>query len=970
MDDNRNILLGSEPSSEEVNKGIKRLKEWLRSKNVKHFLKTKKSGFSVVGGVCLSIGASAISVLALGGIPLALSIATWGGQQLASRMIFMDLWNETQKRIKKKTGKNTISDKETAEYIMKLDGAQIHALATDVCDTFKNDPEIKLFLTDIVRNALASDEFKEIIGKILVEEIKKDMEIQHKEILEEVRKCGIRSFYEILLESQKVDFKNVYEKFRRTIRLCPEELVCVITNGGTIERTLENDVIRNLDNGKNVLTLGISGSGKTVFLIRVCYRLHLAGWKVFFTDECIDSQKSRELFARTEGKKVLVVDNAAKHDEYFDLINNLRSDIRIIMAEQDIIWANKNRSIKGYNFNELKLTLSDKEVIEYIDKFGGNKRLLKIINNVFPILTFLVTEGKESIEKLTDTIWKGLNTDEKRVAYPIFVLSSFYLDYPRSLFNEIYDSPHILDELRNKNIIDVRESSISTIHPLLSQIIVNQSIKERFDEIELLIKKIKEKNPDEKKEYFDFLFTLGYNLSVIGSITKNKKFYFYGINSFDICISINSENYKIWLNKGAALIKMGEHQKAIECLDKALVINPKELRAWINKGAALIGMGEHKKAIECFDKALEIDPNEEGAWINKGAALMRMGEHKKAIECYDNALEIEPKEVDAWINKGATLSEMGEHQKAIECFDNALKIDPRYIDAWFNKGVILGKMGEHQKAIECYDNALEIYPGYYDAWINMGRALFETGEYEKAIECFDNALVINPKESHAWVNKGTTLFKIGEYQKAIECFDNAIEIDPKEVDAWLNKGRALFETGEHEKAIECYDNALKIDPRYIDAWINKGATLSEMGEYQKAIECYDNAMEINPKYFIVWLNKGESLFEIGEHQKAIECFDKALEIDPKAVDAWVNKGAALIGMSERKKAIECFDKALEIDPKAVDVWLNKGAILTEMGERKKAIECFDKALEIDPKDVDAWNNKIINYSKKKTNKKL
>ena len=28
---------------------------------------------------------------------------------------------------------------------------------------------IKLFLTDIIRNALASDEFKEIIGKIFVE---------------------------------------------------------------------------------------------------------------------------------------------------------------------------------------------------------------------------------------------------------------------------------------------------------------------------------------------------------------------------------------------------------------------------------------------------------------------------------------------------------------------------------------------------------------------------------------------------------------------------------------------------------------------------------------------------------------------------------------------------------------------------------------------------------------------------------
>ena len=108
MDDNGNILSGGEPSSEEINKGIKRFKEWLQSKDIKHFFKGGKSGLPVVGGVCLSIGASAISVLALGGLPLAVPIATWGGQQLASRLIFNDLWREIQKRIKKKTGKNFI----------------------------------------------------------------------------------------------------------------------------------------------------------------------------------------------------------------------------------------------------------------------------------------------------------------------------------------------------------------------------------------------------------------------------------------------------------------------------------------------------------------------------------------------------------------------------------------------------------------------------------------------------------------------------------------------------------------------------------------------------------------------------------------------------------------------------------------------------------------------------------------------
>jgi hypothetical protein len=70
--------------------------------------------------------------------------------------------------------------------------------------------------------------------------------------LEEVRKCGIRSFCEIMMESEKIDFNEVFNAFRRSIRISPEEMICVIENNGTIERTLENDAIIDINNGKNV----------------------------------------------------------------------------------------------------------------------------------------------------------------------------------------------------------------------------------------------------------------------------------------------------------------------------------------------------------------------------------------------------------------------------------------------------------------------------------------------------------------------------------------------------------------------------------------------------------------------------------------------------------------------------------------------------------------------------------------------
>ena len=43
----------------------------------------------------------------------------------------------------------------------------------------------------------------------------------------------------------------------------------------------------------------------------------------------------------------------------------------------------------------------------------------------------------------------------------------------------------------------------------------------------------------------------------------------------------------IWCNKGVVLGKLGRHEEAIECYDKALKINPQYAMAWRNKGVAL-----------------------------------------------------------------------------------------------------------------------------------------------------------------------------------------------------------------------------------------------------------------------------------------------------------------------------------------------------------------------------------------------
>ena len=63
---------------------------------------------------------------------------------------------------------------------------------------------------------------------------------------------------------------------------------------------------------------------------------------------------------------------------------------------------------------------------------------------------------------------------------------------------------------------------------------------------------------------------------------------------------------------------MREHQKAINCYEKAIQINPNHASAYTNLGIAHKELGEHQKAINSFEKAITIQPNYEEAKNNLG----------------------------------------------------------------------------------------------------------------------------------------------------------------------------------------------------------------------------------------------------------------------------------------------------------------------------------------------------------------
>ena len=180
----------------------------------------------------------------------------------------------------------------------------------------------------------------------------------------------------------------------------------------------------------------------------------------------------------------------------------------------------------------------------------------------------------------------------------------------------------------------------------------------------------------------------------------------------DDIIDLPFENFLVWFEKGVWLGESGEHNKAIECFEKALELCPEDLlfeptdknikphfiraEIFFSLGVALTlsnndqdhpNIETEQHAIECLDKAIELDPNNANSWGIKGNAVSKLAVieknesrrkrmYEESIECYDKAIELDPKRSGVLLGKGLTLALLGKKEESLVCLDKAIEMDP------------------------------------------------------------------------------------------------------------------------------------------------------------------------------------------------------------------------------------------------------------------------------------------------------
>ncbi|TCP14451.1 tetratricopeptide repeat protein [Simplicispira metamorpha] len=161
---------------------------------------------------------------------------------------------------------------------------------------------------------------------------------------------------------------------------------------------------------------------------------------------------------------------------------------------------------------------------------------------------------------------------------------------------------------------------------------------------------------------------------------------------------------------GAALMRLGQREKAEPYMLKVLERDPTDIDILSNYGLLLAARGELVQAEVLLRRALHKAPGFMQAWFNLGIVMRGQARLEAAERAYRSALEIEGHNVGVLLNYSLLLTEMNRFIEAEQCIRKAIALKPDLVNAYVGLGILLKDQGHMHESIAALRQAIEVDP--------------------------------------------------------------------------------------------------------------------------------------------------------------------------------------------------------------------------------------------------------------------
>ena len=174
---------------------------------------------------------------------------------------------------------------------------------------------------------------------------------------------------------------------------------------------------------------------------------------------------------------------------------------------------------------------------------------------------------------------------------------------------------------------------------------------------------------------------------------------------------------------------------------------PQSLAGWKALGAAFMRMGEREKAIEAMQSALALDLSDFNTLSNYGLALSGCGELVRAEILLRQAVHQRPGVKSAWFNLGIVLRAQARLEDAECAYRSAIVAGGDDINVLINLSVLLTDLNRLTEAEEHARKAIVVSAGSSTAYIQLGMVLKDQGRLVESVQVLRQAMALDPSRS-------------------------------------------------------------------------------------------------------------------------------------------------------------------------------------------------------------------------------
>ncbi|TAE17202.1 MAG: tetratricopeptide repeat protein [Bacteroidetes bacterium] len=131
-------------------------------------------------------------------------------------------------------------------------------------------------------------------------------------------------------------------------------------------------------------------------------------------------------------------------------------------------------------------------------------------------------------------------------------------------------------------------------------------------------------------------------------------------------------------------------------------------KEWFLQGQQALTEKNHEKALDCFEKASELDKNNPEIHACIGVALINLGRYSKAISPLKTAQKLSPLEGKYYYYQAVALDSMGKAREVLEVTSKAMKVNDKQSEVYALRAEVYIRQKEYNTAIANLNKAIEI----------------------------------------------------------------------------------------------------------------------------------------------------------------------------------------------------------------------------------------------------------------------